>query len=92
MHAATRAQQYHRFNAQAVRRILERDHPLAETPPITPVSEAARAVALLTEVEPCSLEPYRHLDIDSVATSPDADSSAIDNPDAKNTEEEDHDT
>lgn len=62
LRAARRALDYRCFNAEAVRRILEHDSPLPEPPPVTPLSESARTLALLTEVEPCSLENYAHLD------------------------------
>lgn len=62
--AARRAQEYRRFDAGSVRRILEHDHPLAlgelEVPPI---GNAAGTI-LLGEVEPPSLESYGHLDQD----------------------------
>jgi transposase len=62
LRASRRAQDYRRFNAEAVRRILEHDNPIPEPPPVTPLSESARTLALLTEIEPCSLESYAHLD------------------------------
>ena len=67
--AANRALEYRRFNAEAVRRILEREHPLPENPPpILPLSASARAHALLDEVDPGSLDGYHDLDIaDSTA-------------------------
>ena len=88
--AASRAQEYRHFNAQAVRRILERDHPLPENPPSTPLSQAGRTLALLTEVEPASLANYSHLDLAPSPLSPDTDSSAAD-PDPTS-KEKDHDT
>jgi transposase len=62
LQAAQRALDYRRFNAEAVRRILERDHPLPEPPPVTPMSPAARTLALLSEVDPASLDGFAHLD------------------------------
>jgi transposase len=63
LRAALRAQQYRRHDAGAVRRLLERDHPLPQAgPPILPVGEAARVCALLGEVDPGSLQGYAHLD------------------------------
>jgi hypothetical protein len=56
--AATRAQDFRRFDAAAVARILERQHPLPEAP-IAPL--AGGAVALADEDE-ASLESYRSLD------------------------------
>lgn len=64
LRAANRALEYRRFNAEAVRRILEREHPLPENPPpILPLSASARAHALLDEVDPGSLDGYHNLDI-----------------------------
>lgn len=57
--AATRAQTYRRFDATAVRRILERDHPIAE-PPIAPLTRGS--TALVDEVDPTSLESFRELE------------------------------
>ena len=63
--AATRAQAYHRFDAQAVRRILERDHPLPDEPePSTPLTAAARVLVELGDVDGGSLDDYAHLDDD----------------------------
>jgi len=61
--AATRAQAYHRFDANAVRRILEREHPLPDEPePSTPLTAAARVLAELGDVDGGSLDDYGHLD------------------------------
>jgi hypothetical protein len=60
--AAHRVLDYHRFNAEAVRRILERDYPLPEPSPVTPMSPSARTLALLSEVEPGSLDSFAPLD------------------------------
>lgn len=62
LRAAQHAMQYRRFNAEAVRRILERDHPLPDPPPVTPMSPEARTLAQLSEVEPASLDSFSHLD------------------------------
>jgi transposase len=62
LQAARRAVEYRRFNAEAVRRILERDHPLPDPPPVTPMSPSARILAQLSEVEPASLDSFAHLD------------------------------
>jgi transposase len=62
LQAAQRALEYRRFNAEAVRRILECEHPLPDPPPVTPMSPAARTLAQLSEVEPPSLESFAHLD------------------------------
>lgn len=67
--AARRAQEYRRFDSQGVQRLLEHHHPLRQsTPPVLPVGDAARVRALLGEVDPGSLDSYRHLD----TTPPDA--------------------
>ncbi len=68
--AVTRAQEYRRFDARAVERILERDYPLLDEVPVT----ALRGVGpiLLGDVEPGSLEDYGRLD--SQPISPDAQS------------------
>lgn len=60
--AATRAQQYRRFDAGAVERILERDHPLPDGDHVAPLSGIGPTV--LGEVEPPSLDSYAHLDRD----------------------------
>jgi transposase len=61
--AAGRAQDFHRYNAAAVQRILEREHPLAETAPaITPVGESARALSAIGEVETGSFDAYDDID------------------------------
>jgi len=57
--AATRAQAFHRFDAQAVRRILEREHPLPDEPePCTPLTAAARVLVELGDVDAGSLDDY----------------------------------
>jgi len=60
--AAKRAQDFHRFDAHAVRRILERDYPLPENEPETPLTAAARALVELGDVDGGSLDDYAHLD------------------------------
>lgn len=60
---ATRVQTYRRFDAQAIRRILEREYPLADpqdTP--SPLTSAARVLLELGEVDGGSLDDYEHLD------------------------------
>lgn len=49
--AAARAQTYRRFDAKAVQRILEREHPLPEMEPEAPLSAAARVLLTLGEVD-----------------------------------------
>jgi hypothetical protein len=58
--AATRAQEYRRFDAWAVERILERHYPLLDDAPLAPLGGAGPIV--LGEVEPGSLDDYSHLD------------------------------
>jgi hypothetical protein len=55
--AATRAQDYRRYSAQAVGRILERIDPLPAEPPL-PLDPNTRARATLGEVDPASLDQY----------------------------------
>jgi hypothetical protein len=58
--AARRAQDFHRFDAIAVDRILQREHPLPEadlTPPLL-----GQCSAVLGDVEPPSLDGYEALD------------------------------
>jgi hypothetical protein len=86
--AARRALEYRRFNAEAVRRILERDYPLPDPPPITPMSPAARALAQLSEVEPASLDSFAHLD----QTTPSEESSSPEAEPERNNPEGAHET
>jgi transposase len=68
--AATRAQEYRRFDAGAVERILERAHPLPDGDQVAPLSGLGPTV--LGEVEPPSFDGYAHLDrdvIDAATTS-----------------------
>ena len=58
--ATTRAQEYRRFDAWAVARILERHYPLIDDEPLAPLRGAGPIV--LGEVEPGSLNDYSHLD------------------------------
>jgi hypothetical protein len=76
--AATRALDYRRFNAQAVRRILERDNPLPENPaPVLPLSVSARIHELLDEVDPGSLDGYTHLDVAETGADDNHDSAEV---------------
>lgn len=60
---AKRVQAFRRFDAGAVRRILERDFPMTDDAPNpTPLTDAARAIAALGDVDPGSLDEYAHLD------------------------------
>jgi len=68
--AATRAQEFRRYNALAVGRILERIDPLPDEPPL-PVDAATRARAALGEVDDAgSLDQYGHLDSEAADTPP----------------------
>ena len=58
--AVTRAQDYRRFDAWAVGRILERHYPLLDKAPLAPLGGAAPIV--LGEVEPGSLDDHSRLD------------------------------
>ena len=58
--AVSRAQEYRRFDARAVQRILEREYPLLEDAPLAPLGGVGPL--LLGEVEPGSLEHYSKLD------------------------------
>jgi hypothetical protein len=61
--AASRAQAVRRTSAEAVRRILERDHPLAGDPePPSPLTSAARVLVELGDVDSGSLDDYAELD------------------------------
>lgn len=60
--AAGRAQQYRRFDGNAVRRILEREHPLPEGDgTVSPIGTAA-ASQLLGEVEPATFAEFDYLE------------------------------
>jgi hypothetical protein len=63
--AVARALEYRRFAAGAVRRILEREHPLPEGDLDLPPLGNAAGAALLGDVEPPSLDDYGHLDLDA---------------------------
>ena len=62
---AERVQSFRRFDAVAVRRILERDFPIADEhlPMNTPLTAAARVLASLSDVDSGSLDDYAHLDM-----------------------------
>lgn len=60
--AASRAQTRRRHDAHAVRRLLERDHPLPDEQPQTALHSAARVLAELGDVDCGSLDDYAHLD------------------------------
>lgn len=60
MAAVSRAQEYRRFDARAVQRILEREYPLVEDAPLATLGGVGPL--LLGEVEPGSLEEYGKLD------------------------------
>lgn len=80
--AAERAQQYRRHDSHAVRRLLEREHPLRDsTPSVLPVGDAARVQALLGDVDSGSLLSYGHLDTVNATVDPDLSLGSKDNPD-----------
>jgi transposase len=58
--AVIRAQEYRRFDARAVERILERNYPLLDDDPIAPLGGVGPI--LLGEVEPGSLDDYGQFD------------------------------
>ena len=58
--AVARALAYRRFDAHAVKRILERDYPLLDDTPLAPLGGIGPVV--LGEVEPGSLDDYSDLD------------------------------
>ena len=61
---AERVQDFHRFDALAVKRILERDFPIPDEhlPLHSPLTAAARVIASLSDVDSGSLDDYAHLD------------------------------
>lgn len=64
LNVAERVQSFHRFDAQAVKRILERDFPAPDDqlPLSSPLTAAARVIASLSDVDSGSLDDYAHLD------------------------------
>jgi transposase len=62
LQAATRAQDFKRYDAYAVKRILERDFPLPDEEPIRGLQSQARLLLALGEVESGSLDDYAYLD------------------------------
>ena len=60
--AALRAQGFRRFDAMAVKRILERERPLPEEEPISPLGTEARLLYELGDVDGGSFDDYAHLD------------------------------
>jgi transposase len=60
--AATRAQEYRRFDALAIERILERTHPLGPEAGDTAPPLGGTGPIVLGEVEPGSLDGWQHLD------------------------------
>jgi hypothetical protein len=63
--AATRAQEFGRFDASAVQRILERACPEPPDEPIVPLTDAGVAAAAIGEVDSGCLDGFNHLDTDS---------------------------
>ncbi len=60
--AASRVQSHRRFDAHAVRRILERENPLPPEEPNTALNASARVLVELGDVDCGSLDDYAHLD------------------------------
>ncbi|MBA7699458.1 hypothetical protein ES703_108155 [subsurface metagenome] len=78
--AVSRAQEYRRFDARAVERILERHYPLLDDAPFAPLGGVGPI--LLGEVEPGSLDDYSRLDSNPTS----------DGPEHKDDSEENHGT
>ena len=64
--AVTRAQQYRRFDARAVERILERHHPLLDHDPLAPLGGVGPT--LIGDVDAGSLDDYSILDHEPTST------------------------
>jgi transposase len=62
--AASRAQHFHRHDANAIKRILETDHPLPDEEPEAPLTAAARVLVELGDVDGGSIDDYAHFDDD----------------------------
>lgn len=63
--AATRAQDYRRFDARAVERILERHYPMLDDVPLAPLGGVG--AVLVGDVDPGSLDDYGQLDLESTS-------------------------
>jgi transposase len=61
LQAVLRAQQFHRYDSHAVKRILQQLDPLAELPPVSP--RGAIGPVLLDGIEPGCLDDYGSLDL-----------------------------
>jgi hypothetical protein len=70
MAAAMRAQEFRRFDAAAVQRILERAYPEPPDDPIIPLTGAGVAAAAVGEVDAGCLDNFSHLDSDSPSCTP----------------------
>jgi len=70
LEAATRAQSYRRYDAHAVRRILERTFPMPDEEPAVPLGATSRVLAELGDVDSGSLDDYAHLDTDEPEEDP----------------------
>lgn len=64
LQAALRAQAFRRFDAMAIKRILERNHPLPDPDPISPLGTEARLLCELGDVDGGSFDDYAYLDGD----------------------------
>lgn len=68
--AAMRAQEFRRFDAAAVGRILERECPEPPDEPIIPLTSAGVAATAVGEVDAGCLDSFSHLDSDSPTSPP----------------------
>jgi transposase len=68
--AAMRAQEFRRFDAAAVQRILERECPEPPDDPILPLTGAGVAAAAVGEVDAGELDSFSHLDKDPPSSTP----------------------
>jgi len=83
--AAHRAQEYRRFDAAAIRRILEQDHPLLDEEPLPPSTGLGQR--LLGEVEPGSLDSFGYLDFRPVITEQEQPAEARQSADTEHTDQ-----
>jgi len=67
---AARVQAFRRFDSQAVKRILEREHPLPPEEPRTALCAESRVLMELGDVDPGSLDDYAHLDTQTPGSEP----------------------
>jgi len=70
LEVAARVQTFRRFDSHAVKRILEREHPLPPEEPQTALCSEARVLMELGDVDPGSLNDYAHLDTQAPDSQP----------------------